>query len=150
MEGSHLKGKNWYRRRFVYDRGAITADAAGHPRALGIKEVILAELLDFTGKRIFGPARLRLLQAELAKSASGDWQQHDDQPSTTRPTGPSSCPRRSPPSCSQKTKPRPMRTTRSGDSCIAGEGLIAKPATAIRAWAVWDLADRRWIRERIW
>jgi hypothetical protein len=38
MEGSHQKGNNWYRCRFVYNRGAIAADAAGHPRALGIKE----------------------------------------------------------------------------------------------------------------
>jgi hypothetical protein len=30
MEGSHQKGKNWYRCRFVYQRGAIAADAAGH------------------------------------------------------------------------------------------------------------------------
>jgi site-specific DNA recombinase len=80
MEGSHQKGKNWYRCRFVYNRGAIAADAAGHPRALGIKEeVILVELLDFMGRRIFGPDRLRLLQTELAKSASGDWQQHDEE-----------------------------------------------------------------------
>jgi len=50
------------------------------PRALGIKEeVILAELLDFMGKRIFGPDRLRLLRVELAKSASGDWQEHDEE-----------------------------------------------------------------------
>ena len=33
---------------------------------------------------------------------------------------------------------------------IAGAGLIRDPATEIRAWAVWDLADRRWIHERIW
>lgn len=50
-------------------------------------------------------------------------------PSTTRPTGPSNYPRRSPPSCSQKTKPRPMRTTRSGDSYIAGAVSKRVPAT---------------------
>jgi hypothetical protein len=33
---------------------------------------------------------------------------------------------------------------------IAGEGLIAKPATAFRAWAVWDLAGKHWVYERIW
>jgi hypothetical protein len=32
---------------------------------------------------------------------------------------------------------------------VAGAGLIAKPATAFRAWALWDLANRRWICERI-
>jgi hypothetical protein len=32
---------------------------------------------------------------------------------------------------------------------IAGAGLIAKPATVLRAWAVWDLAGRRWLAERI-
>jgi hypothetical protein len=33
---------------------------------------------------------------------------------------------------------------------IAGAGLKRDPATAIRAWAVWDLAGRRWLSERIW
>jgi len=33
---------------------------------------------------------------------------------------------------------------------IAGAGLIRDPATEIRAWAVWDLAGRRWISEQIW
>ncbi len=33
---------------------------------------------------------------------------------------------------------------------IAGAGLIAKPATAIRALAIWELAGRCWISERIW
>jgi site-specific DNA recombinase len=79
MEGSHQKGKNWYRCRFVYHRGAIAADAAGHPRALGIKEEkILPQLLDFMGERLFGPDRLSLLQAELAKSAATNWQDHDN------------------------------------------------------------------------
>ena len=38
MEGSHQKGSNWYRCQFVYRRGVAAADAAGHPRVLGIKE----------------------------------------------------------------------------------------------------------------
>ncbi len=80
MEGSHQKGNNWYRCRFVYNRGAIAADAAGHPRALGIKEeTILAELQDFMGRRLFGPDRLRFLRAELAKSVASDWQDHDEE-----------------------------------------------------------------------
>jgi hypothetical protein len=80
MEGSHQKGKNWYRCRFVYHRGAIAADAAGHPRTIGIKgEKILPELPDFMGRRLFGPDRLQLLRAELAKSAAADWQEHDNQ-----------------------------------------------------------------------
>jgi hypothetical protein len=48
--GQPPKGKNWYRCRFVYPRGAIAADAAGHPRTIGIKEEkILPDLLDFMG-----------------------------------------------------------------------------------------------------
>jgi site-specific DNA recombinase len=69
MEGSHQKGANWYRCQFVYKRGIAAADAAGHPRVLGIREeVILDPLLDFLGRRLFGPDRLRLLHDELAKS----------------------------------------------------------------------------------
>ena len=80
MEGSHQRGNNWYRCRFVYNRGAIAADAAGHPRALGIKEeTILAELQDFMSRRLFGPDRLRHLQNELAKSVASDWQDHDEE-----------------------------------------------------------------------
>jgi hypothetical protein len=33
---------------------------------------------------------------------------------------------------------------------IAGAGLIAKPATVMRAWALWDLAGKRWLREAFW
>jgi hypothetical protein len=33
---------------------------------------------------------------------------------------------------------------------VAGAGLIAKPATVIRAWATWDLARKRWLREGFW
>jgi hypothetical protein len=80
MEGSHQKGKNWYRCRFVYHRGAIAVDQAGHPRALGIKEeTILPELIDFMGLRLFGPDRLSLLQAELAESAVTGWTQHSEE-----------------------------------------------------------------------
>jgi site-specific DNA recombinase len=80
MEGSHQKGKNWYRCRFVYHRGGIAADAAGHPRALGIKEEkIIPYLFDFMDRRLFGPERLELLKAELANSAAADWQGHDDE-----------------------------------------------------------------------
>ncbi len=71
MEGSHQKGSNWYRCRFVTLRGPAAADAAGHPRALGIKEeIVLDAAFDFLGRRIFGPDRLRLLRDELAQSAS--------------------------------------------------------------------------------
>jgi hypothetical protein len=33
---------------------------------------------------------------------------------------------------------------------VAGAGLERKPATAIRAWAVFDLAGKRWLREGFW
>ena len=74
MEGSHQKGSNWYRCQFVYRRGIAAADAAGHPRVLGIREeVVLEPLFDFLGRRLFGPDRLRLLRDELATSlADGD------------------------------------------------------------------------------
>jgi site-specific DNA recombinase len=74
MEGSHQKGSNWYRCQFVYKRGIAAADAAGHPRVLGIREeVVLEPLLDFLGRRLFGPDRLHLLHDELAVSlAEGD------------------------------------------------------------------------------
>ncbi len=67
MEGSHQKGSNWYRCQFVYRRGIAAADAAGHPRVLGIREeVVLEPLFDFLGRRLFGPDRLHLLRHELA------------------------------------------------------------------------------------
>ncbi len=74
MEGSHQKGSNWYRCQFVYRRGLAAADAAGHPRVLGIREeVVLEPLFDFLGRRLFGPDRLRLLHDELAASlTNGD------------------------------------------------------------------------------
>jgi len=78
MEGSHQKGQNWYRCRFVWNRGAVAADQAGHPRTLGIKEeVILDQLLDFMERRLFGPDRLRLLRHDLARSARTEWRDHD-------------------------------------------------------------------------
>ena len=74
MEGSHQKGSNWYRCRFVTLRGPAAADATGHPRVLGIKEdIVLDAAFDFLGRRVFGPDRLSLLRGELARFAdSGD------------------------------------------------------------------------------
>lgn len=78
MEGSHQKHKNWYRCQYVTRRGPIAADVAGHPRVLGIKEeTILNALLDFLGRRIFGPDRLRLLRTELAQATAASWKGHD-------------------------------------------------------------------------
>jgi hypothetical protein len=69
MEGSHQKGSNWYRCRFVTLRGPAAADASGHPRVLGIKEdIVLDAAFDFLGRRIFGLNRLWLLREELARS----------------------------------------------------------------------------------
>jgi site-specific DNA recombinase len=80
MEGSFQKGANWYRCRFVWNRGGIAADASGHPRALGIKEeIVLDELLAFMGERLFGPERLRLLRGELARTATQEWHEHDEE-----------------------------------------------------------------------
>ncbi len=77
MEGSHQKNSNWYRCQFVYKRGVAAADAAGHPRVLGIKEdAILEPLFDFLSRRVFGPDRLRLLRDELAQSVAGNWSDH--------------------------------------------------------------------------
>jgi len=76
MEGSHQKGSNWYRCQYVYKRGI--ADAAGHPRVLGIKEdAILDPLFDFLGRRLFGPDRLRLLRDELAHTVADGWHDHE-------------------------------------------------------------------------
>jgi hypothetical protein len=55
-------------------------------------------------------------------------------------------------------RPRPRKLQNDDDrpegrsliSGVAGEGLKHKPATAIRAWAVWDLAGKRWLREGFW
>jgi len=73
MEGSHQKGSNWYRCRFVTLRGPAAADASGHPRVLGIKEdIVLDAAFDFLGRRIFGPNRLWLLREELASSTNSN------------------------------------------------------------------------------
>jgi site-specific DNA recombinase len=73
MEGSHQKHANWYRCQYARRRGIAAADAAGHPRSLGIKEeVVLDALRDFLVERLFGPDRLRLLSEELAASTGDD------------------------------------------------------------------------------
>jgi recombinase-like zinc beta ribbon protein len=78
MEGSHQRDSNWYRCRFVWNRGKVAADTAGHPRSLQIKEeTILREVIDFMGRRIFGPDRLRLLRLDLARSIGDSWREHD-------------------------------------------------------------------------
>jgi site-specific DNA recombinase len=78
MEGSHQKHKNWYRCQYVSRRGPIAADITGHPRVLGVKEdTILDAVLDFLGRRIFGPDRLRLLRDELARATTASWKDHD-------------------------------------------------------------------------
>ncbi len=60
------KATTEYRCQFVSRRGVAGADAAGHPRVLGIKEdIILEHTLDFLARRIFGPERVRLLRHEL-------------------------------------------------------------------------------------
>jgi hypothetical protein len=78
MEGSHQKHNNWYRCQYVTRRGVVAADVSGHPRVLGVKEdVILEATLDFLGRRIFGPNRLRLLRAEMANATTASWKDHD-------------------------------------------------------------------------
>jgi site-specific DNA recombinase len=78
MEGTYQRDSKWYRCRFSTSRGQVAADVAGHPRALQIKEeLILDELLDFMGRRLFGPARLRLLRDDLARTIADDWREHD-------------------------------------------------------------------------
>jgi site-specific DNA recombinase len=80
MEGTHQRNINWYRCRFEANRGNVAADVAGHPRALQIKEeLILDELFEFMGRRVFGPERLRLLRDELARSVAESWREHDTQ-----------------------------------------------------------------------
>jgi site-specific DNA recombinase len=83
MEGSHQKGANWYRCQYVYRRGIAAADAAGHPRVLGIREeIVLEPLFDFLGRRLFGPDRLRLLHDELAASLVESDDGHTEQLAT--------------------------------------------------------------------
>jgi site-specific DNA recombinase len=79
MEGSHQKGANWYRCQYVSRRGEAAAEIAGHPRVLGIKEVVVLDALrEFMAERLFGPERLGLLREELAAAATdGDWQERD-------------------------------------------------------------------------
>ncbi len=73
MEGSHQKGSNWYRCQYVSRRGEAAAEAAGHPRVLGIREdIVLEALREFMAARLFGPERLRLLGDELAASAGAE------------------------------------------------------------------------------
>ncbi|MGH8575215.1 MAG: HAD hydrolase-like protein, partial [Gammaproteobacteria bacterium] len=43
------------------------------------EEIILDELLEFLGRRLFGPQRLRLLREELARSVAESWHEHDTQ-----------------------------------------------------------------------
>lgn len=78
MEGSHQRHKNWYRCLYAARRGTVAADVAGHPRVLGIKEeIILDAMIDFLGRRVFGPDRLRLLSVALAKATDESWEDHD-------------------------------------------------------------------------
>jgi hypothetical protein len=78
LSGNPQKHKNWYRCQFLSRRGPVAADVAGHPRVLGVKEeIILDAVIDFLGRRIFGPDRLRLLSTELAKASDASWEDHD-------------------------------------------------------------------------
>lgn len=78
MEGTYQKGSKWYRCRFSSSRGHVAAELAGHPRALQIKEeLILHQLLDFMGRRLFGSERLRLLRDDLARTLADGWREHD-------------------------------------------------------------------------
>jgi hypothetical protein len=77
MEGTHQRQANWYRCRSEANRGSVAADVTGHLRALQIKEeLILNELIEFMGRRLFGPERLRLLRDELARSVAEGWREH--------------------------------------------------------------------------
>jgi hypothetical protein len=50
----------------------------GHPRSLQIKEeTVLEQIIDFMGRRMFGPDRLRLLRLDLARSIGDAWREHD-------------------------------------------------------------------------
>jgi site-specific DNA recombinase len=78
MEGSFKKGSHWYRCRFKANRGGAAADAVGHPRALSVKEdAVIEALVDFMGRRLFGPDRLRLLQLDLSQAVASSWGEHD-------------------------------------------------------------------------
>jgi len=72
MEGSHQKGSNWYRCQYVYKRGLSAAEAAGHPKVLGIKEdVLLDAIRRVMAKHVFGPERLHLAHEALGAAAGG-------------------------------------------------------------------------------
>ena len=60
MEGSHQKGSNWYRCQYVYKRGLSAAEAAGHPKVLGIREDLVLHAIRGLAWRVFGPERLRI------------------------------------------------------------------------------------------
>jgi site-specific DNA recombinase len=78
MEGTHQRHANWYRCRFEANRGAVAATVAGHPTALQIKEERIVEaLIEFMGRRLFGPDRLRLLRDDLARSVADSLREHD-------------------------------------------------------------------------
>jgi site-specific DNA recombinase len=79
MEGSHQREEHWYRCQYARGRGNAAADASGHPRTLGIKEVIVLEAVrDFMAERLFGPDRLTLLRERLLDAATdGAWEERD-------------------------------------------------------------------------
>lgn len=78
MEGSDQKDANWYRCQFVSRHGLSGADAAGHPRVLGIQEdVVLDTLFDFLSRRLFGPGRLELLRDDLGRTAASGWRDYE-------------------------------------------------------------------------
>jgi DNA invertase Pin-like site-specific DNA recombinase len=66
MEGRHQKGSNWYRCQYIYKRGVSAAEAADHPKVLGIKEDILLHAMRGLASRVFGPERLRLARETVA------------------------------------------------------------------------------------
>lgn len=72
MEGSHQKGSNWYRCQYVYKRGVSAAEAAGHPKTLGIKEDVLLDVIRrVMAERVFGPERLSLAREAQGAAAGG-------------------------------------------------------------------------------
>lgn len=72
MEGSHQKGSNWYRCQYVYKRGLSAAEAAGHPKVLGIKEDVLLDVIrKVMAEHIFGPKRLHLAREAPGAAADG-------------------------------------------------------------------------------
>jgi hypothetical protein len=78
MEGTYQRHANWYRCRFETNRGTVAATITGPPTALQIKEERIVEaLIEFMGRRLFGPDRLLLLRNELAQSVADSWREHD-------------------------------------------------------------------------